>query len=145
MKKLIVLSLATMLFAGCSLQIPQLLPQTPPKQPEQQVSQTSSPSPTAAPAAIVKTDRTIEVSASNFIYDKKEIRVKKGENIEIKFTNGEGFHDFVIDELNVRTQRVPEGESETIRIPTDKVGTYAYYCSVGNHRAQGMEGKIIIE
>ena len=145
MKKLIVLSLATMVFAGCSLQIPRLLPQTPPKQPEQQVSQTPSPSPVATPSATVKIDKTIEVSASNFTYDKKEIRVKKDENIVIKFTNGEGFHDFVIDELNVRTQRIPEGESETVRIPTDKVGTYACYCSVGNHRAQGMEGKLIIE
>ena len=145
MKKLIVLSLAAMVFAGCTLQIPQLLPQTPPKQPEQQVSQTSSPSPVATPSATVKIDKTIEVSASNFTYDKKEIRVKKDENIVIKFTNGEGFHDFVVDELNVRTQRIPESESETVRIPTDKAGTYAYYCSVGNHRAQGMEGKLIIE
>lgn len=133
MKKMIVLSLAIVLFAGCSLQAPQ-----PKVQPQSQTS-------TQSPAATVKADKTVDISASNFTYDKKEIRVKKGESVAVKFVNNEGFHDFVIDELNVRTQRISEGQSETVRIPTDKVGTYAYYCSVGNHRAQGMEGKLIIE
>ena len=139
MKKLIIISLATVFLGGCSLRA--LLPQP--------QSQTSTPSlatsPSPSPSAITEADKTIEISASNFTYDKKEIRVKKGEKVTIKFTNGEGFHDFVIDELEVKTQRIPEGQSETVMIPTDKIGEYAYYCSVGSHRAQGMEGKLIIE
>ena len=135
MKKLIIISVAAVVLAGCSLLVPQSQ-----LQPQSQ-SQTS----TSSQAVAIEADRTIDISASNFTYDKKEIRVKKGEKIAIKFTNGEGFHDFVIDELNVRTQRIPEGQSETALIPTDKVGTYAYYCSVGSHRAQGMEGQLIIE
>ena len=93
----------------------------------------------------VVADRTIEVQGLNFSFDPKEIKLKKGEKVAVKFVNTEGFHDFVIDELNVRTQRIAEGASETILIPTDKTGTYAYYCSVGQHRNLGMEGKLIIE
>jgi ribose 5-phosphate isomerase B len=93
----------------------------------------------------VVADRTIEVKGLNFSYDLKEIKVKKGEKVAIQFTNTEGFHDFVIDELSVRTQKIGEGKTETILIPTDKVGTYAFYCSVGQHRKMGMEGKLIIE
>lgn len=95
--------------------------------------------------AQVVADKTVEVKGLNFSYDLKEIKVKKGEKVAIQFTNSEGFHDFVIDELNVRTQKISEGKSETVLIPTDKTGTYAFYCSVGQHRKLGMEGKLIIE
>jgi azurin len=50
----------------------------------------------------------------------------------------------VIDELDVDSGRTNAGEetSVTFTIPEDaEPGTeYAYYCSVGNHRAQGQEG-----
>lgn len=95
--------------------------------------------------AQVVADKTVEVKGLNFSYDLKEIKVKKGEKVAIQFTNSEGFHDFVIDELNVRTQKISEGKSETVLIPTDKTGTYTFYCSVGQHRKLGMEGKLIIE
>lgn len=149
MKKIMFVVLASVVLAGCSLQT--LKPQSPPKPqsqsqtPRQRIQQQVPQDPTQSLTVSAEADKTIEISASNFTYDKKEIRVKKGEKVAVKFTNGEGFHDFVIDELDVKTQRLPEGQSETVMIPTDKVGEYAYYCSVGSHRAQGMEGKLIIE
>ena len=143
MKKIMFVLLASAVLVGCSLQTPQ--PQSQSQTPRQRVQQQIPQDPTQSLEVSVEADKIIEISASNFTYDKKEIRVKKGEKVAIKFTNGEGFHDFVIDELEVKTQRIPEGQSETVMISTDKVGEYAYYCSVGSHRAQGMEGKLIIE
>lgn len=105
-------------------------------------------SPTATPAqGAVKApeQRVVDVKGLNFSFDKKEIRVKKGESVAVRFTNTEGFHDFVVEGLNVRTSQIPAGQTETIVIPTDKAGTYAYYCSVGQHRKMGMEGKLIVE
>lgn len=134
MKKLTLLALSAVLLAGCAL--------IPNKKEEVKEVKTDS-------AQVVQTqivaDRTVEIQGLNFSYDQKEIKVKKGEKVAVKFVNTEGFHDFVIDELNVRTQRIGEGKSETIIIPTDKTGTYAYYCSVGQHRKMGMEGKLTIE
>ncbi len=106
---------------------------------------TESTSANPTPQTQVVADKIIEVKGLNFSFDLKEIKVKKGEKVAVKFVNTEGFHDFVIDELNVRTQKMSEGKTETVLIPTDKTGTYAFYCSVGQHKKMGMEGKLIIE
>jgi nitrite reductase (NO-forming) len=53
-------------------------------------------------------------------------------------------HDFVIDELGVQSDKVNNGETATVQFVADKVGTFEYYCSVGNHRAMGMVGKLIV-
>ena len=94
----------------------------------------------AAPGA-----RMIMVSGKNFEFDKKEIRVKKGEKITIHFESADGFHDLVIDELNVRTEKLKTGGMQMVTFVADKVGTFEYYCSVGSHRANGMVGKLIVE
>lgn len=54
-------------------------------------------------------------------------------------------HDFVIDELNIRTKRIAGGESDSVTFTADKTGAFEYYCSVGNHREMGMKGRLIVE
>lgn len=134
MKKFLLIAVSGLLLAGYFL-----LPQK-----KEEVKETKKETTEAVQTQVVA-DRTVEIKGLNFSYDLKEIKVKKGEKVAIQFTNTEGFHDFVIDELNVRTQKISEGKSETVLIPTDKTGVYAYYCSVGQHRKMGMEGKLIIE
>ena len=51
----------------------------------------------------------------------------------------------VIDELGISTGVIPEGESQMVTIPTDKPGTYEYYCSIGKHRELGMKGTLVIK
>jgi plastocyanin len=87
----------------------------------------------------------IKLTADNFTFGRDEIRVKKGQKLTLSITNAEGFHDLKIDELKVNTGMIPAGQTKDVEIPTDKPGTYEYYCSVGNHRAQGMKGTLIIE
>ncbi|HLC78671.1 MAG TPA: cupredoxin domain-containing protein [Candidatus Nanoarchaeia archaeon] len=75
-----------------------------------------------------------------------ELKVKQGDTIRIEFVNEEGFHDFVLDEfVGARTKQMAAGNSETIEFVADKKGTFEYYCSVGQHRANGMYGKFIVE
>jgi plastocyanin len=88
------------------------------------------------------------IDSFKFGYSEEEITVKAGDTVTLTLTNSEGLHDFVIDELDVATKQVDEGETDTVTftIPADMAGqTLAYYCSVGNHRSLGMEGKLIIE
>lgn len=89
--------------------------------------------------------QSFTVTASNFSYDVPEIRVKQGDTVAITFINSEGFHDFNLDEFNVKTQQLQAGQEETVSFMADKVGTFEYYCSVGQHRANGMVGKLIVE
>lgn len=85
------------------------------------------------------------VTGSNFVFDVEEIRVKEGDTVTIHFMSAEGVHDFVIDEFNVQTQKVGTGEVSSVTFVADKKGTFEYYCSIGSHRANGMEGKLIVE
>ncbi len=89
--------------------------------------------------------QVIELSADNFAYSKSEIRAKMGEPTKIVLNVKQGFHDLVVDELNVRTLQVSSGETTSIEFTPTKKGVFEFYCSVGNHRAMGMVGKIIVE
>lgn len=88
---------------------------------------------------------TFKLEASSFKFNVKEISVKQGAQVKIVLTNKQGFHDFVIDEFNARTKQLSEGQKETIEFTADKKGTFEYYCSVGQHRQNGMVGKLIVE
>lgn len=85
------------------------------------------------------------VTGSNFSFDPKEIKVKKGDKVRVTFKNQDGFHDFVIDEFNVKTKQIQGGAEETVEFTADKTGTFEYYCSVGKHRQMGMVGNLIVE
>lgn len=75
-----------------------------------------------------------------------EIKVKQGERIRIEFSSVQGLHDFVIDEFNVATSRVGDTDGQVFaEFIADKKGTFEYYCSVGEHRANGMKGNLIVE
>jgi plastocyanin len=90
-------------------------------------------------------DKTFDVKGLNYAYDVKEIKVKLNDKVQINFTNTEGFHDFKIDEFGVATKQIKASASESVQFVANKAGTFEYYCSVGQHRANGMWGKLIVE
>ncbi len=94
---------------------------------------------------VVENTGEVQLNASNFTFKVDEIKAKVGEDLVIMVTNDSGTHDFVIDELKISTGIIPEGETVEVIIPTDKPGTYEYYCSIGKHRELGMKGTIVIE
>jgi len=89
----------------------------------------------------------IALDMMNFTYSQTELVVPAGEEITLNLNSEEGFHDFVVDELNVDSPELSGGEMETITFTAgeEHIGnTYEFYCSVGNHRQQGMVGTITI-
>jgi len=88
---------------------------------------------------------SFDLSGTNFAYDVTEITVSKGDTVTINFVSESGFHDWVVDELDAATERVNSGESTSMTFTANETGTFEYYCSVGNHRAQGMVGMITVE
>lgn len=89
--------------------------------------------------------KIVEVEAGSFYYKPNEIKVKKGEKVKIVLKSVSMMHNFVIDELNVQIPITKSGETGTVEFVADKVGTFTYYCSVGQHRKNGQEGKLIVE
>ncbi|MFH1400706.1 MAG: plastocyanin/azurin family copper-binding protein [Nanoarchaeota archaeon] len=83
-----------------------------------------------------------------FMMDGKEapeLHVKAGDVVRIEFSSTDGFHDWVLDEFNAKTERVQTGGSSSVQFTAETFGTYEYYCSVGQHRANGMVGNLIVE
>jgi plastocyanin len=89
--------------------------------------------------------KTFNVTGTNFKFSTTEIRVKQGDKVTINFTNSAGFHDWVVDEFNAGTKQLAPGQSESVTFTASKAGTFEYYCSVADHRRQGMVGKLIVE
>ena len=99
----------------------------------------------SSPVATDPNAKVFEVKGVNYGFDVKEIRVKKGDTVTIQFESTDGFHDWKIDEFEAATDKVQPGTPTSVTFVADEAGTFEYYCSVGQHRAHGMVGKLIVE
>ncbi|OJU34007.1 MAG: nitrite reductase, copper-containing [Rhizobiales bacterium 68-8] len=72
------------------------------------------------------------------------LTVHEGELVQINLINGEGAeHDIVLDQYAARSAIVVgKNASSTFSFLANKVGEFAYFCSIAGHRAAGMEGLI---
>ena len=154
--KLLIIPAIALVLAGCSKQTTTETPAATDSVPAAESQELVLPAdgevvveePTEGTAMMESTPGVINMEMSPFKFSQTEIKAKAGDTIKIKLVNNEGMHDLVIDELDVKSKQLKAGESEelTIVIPLSAKGkTFEYYCSVGNHRQQGMVGKLIIE
>ncbi len=89
--------------------------------------------------------KTFTVSGQNFSFTPSTITVNKGDAVKIIFKNSGGMHDLRIDAFNVTTPVIGSGKEASVQFVASKTGTFEYYCSVGNHRAMGMFGTLIVK
>ena len=88
----------------------------------------------------------VEIDAFSFGYSLEEIKVKVGDTVKLTLTNSGGSHDWVVDEIEgAKTAVIKGGDTTTIEFTATESGSFSYYCSVGSHRAAGMEGTLIVE
>ena len=80
------------------------------------------------------------VTGYNFGFSPSTLTATKGDHIKIEFTDQGGVHDFVIDELGVRSPRIDTSATTSVEFDASLVGTFTYYSSAGNDRANGMSG-----
>lgn len=97
------------------------------------------------PASVQPSVKTFDITAQNFAFSQKEIRVKKGDTVKINFESTDGFHDWSLDGYNVKTEQVSPGTPTSAEFVADKAGAFEFFCSVGSHRSMGMTGKFIVE
>ena len=87
--------------------------------------------------------REITIEAEEYSYSTEGISVKKGEKVKlILVNNGRMSHDFVVDDTDIATSLAGPGKSVSVEFTIEEAGSYTFYCSVGNHRALGMEGTL---
>lgn len=93
----------------------------------------------------------LSVQGGNFYFEmdgerNPDIVVQQGQTVRVTFESVEGFHDFVIDELDVQSDAIRSDDGAvTVEFVADQAGEFEYYCSIGSHRANGMEGNFIVE
>ncbi|OGL63376.1 hypothetical protein A3C09_04255 [Candidatus Uhrbacteria bacterium RIFCSPHIGHO2_02_FULL_47_44] len=87
--------------------------------------------------------RTIDLKSGNFFFEPKIIKAKPGEKLRVDFRGNVGTHTFVIDEAKVNVP-VKDGSGFEFVVPTTP-GSYPFYCDIGNHRAMGMVGTLVVE
>lgn len=100
------------------------------------VNEVTEPSPTNI--------KEFNVDATSFSFSPSTMSVSKGDTVKITVKNLKGTHDLKIDEFNASTRILNVGEEQTITFVADKIGTFQYYCSIGNHRAMGMVGTLTV-
>ena len=92
--------------------------------------------------------RTVEVSADmgKIAFEQKSLEAPSG-SVTFAFTNPADIpHDFQIEQdgEEVGGTEVITKSEESLNVDLEP-GTYTYYCSVGDHREQGMEGELTVE
>lgn len=108
------------------------------------LSPSSSPDVSSSPVS-VQGVKEFTVIGTNYSFTPKIITVNKGDKVKITFKDNGGFHDLVIDGLNVATERINQGGMDVVEFTADMAGSFEYYCSVGSHRQQGMFGTLIVQ
>jgi plastocyanin len=94
--------------------------------------------------------KEFDLTGENFKFimngvDNPDLIVNEGDTVRITFTSTSGFHDWVVDEFNAATTRVNDNGVTNVEFVADQKGSFEYYCSVGQHRANGMKGNLIVQ
>lgn len=87
----------------------------------------------------------IEMEAGAFYYKPDMIKVKKGQKVQVVFKSVDMMHDFNVEELNIKSEVVKSGDTATFEFVANEVGTFEYFCSIGQHRANGQTGTLVVE
>jgi plastocyanin len=107
-------------------------------------SQAAMASPAASPAADACPAGPV-VHTVDIAFEPKELTIPANTDVVVTIENkGQLEHNFAIDELDVESDLLGNGETTTVTINAAP-GTYTYYCSVTGHREAGMEGTLTVE
>jgi cytochrome c oxidase subunit II len=101
--------------------------------------------PSASGSATQGTTKEFTVTGQNFSFSPTTLTVNKGDTVKITFKNAGGMHDIVFPDFKAQSKVIQAGASDTITFTADKTGSFEYFCSVGNHRAMGMKGTLVVQ
>lgn len=102
----------------------------------------SGPAATAIPGA-----PEVRVQAANFSFSPNEIRLPKGAEVNLTFTNSAStgvVHDLTVPALGIHVVANP-AETKTVGLRGLAVGRYDAYCSVPGHADLGMRATVVVE
>jgi cytochrome c oxidase subunit 2 len=85
--------------------------------------------------------KSFTIKATNWAFEPTEIRVNKGDTVEIKLVNEDGYH-----EVEIKGYGKTIKDNETVKFTADKTGEFEFICSVFCGTGHDdMIGKLIVE
>lgn len=90
---------------------------------------------------------TVNVSETEFKLDPANPRISSAGLVEFRVSNdGQTVHALEVEGPSgeAKTADIQPGESASLKVDLSKRGSYEWYCPIGNHRDQGMEGEITV-
>lgn len=109
------------------------------------VSTATSEEEAAAPAG--PSSKSVKVVATEFEFSPANPRIAKAGTVTFNVANeGQAPHALEVEGPGgeAKTGTIEPGKAEDLEVDLGKAGTYEWYCPIGNHRDQGMEGEIRI-
>lgn len=89
--------------------------------------------------------RTIKMTAELWKFTPNIVKAKQGETVTLEITGVSGTHGFSVPELGIN-ETIIQGNTVSVNIPTDKVGTFDFSCSIQCGSGHNdMTGQIVIE
>lgn len=88
--------------------------------------------------------REITVKLSNFKISPSTIEVNKGDTVKLKVEILEGKHNLYIEGCDLGTEISEAKATQIIEFTADSAGEFATWCEVRDHRAKGMEGRLVV-
>jgi len=89
---------------------------------------------------------SVALTATEFKYDPAAVSVDAAGKVTFTVTNdGQETHALEVEGNGVeeKTDSIAPGDSGTLAVDLQP-GEYEFYCPIDGHRAQGMEGKIVV-
>lgn len=110
--------------------------------------QTSTPTAQAAASTPSPTPQTVSLTLSEFKFEPSTLTLKPGTYVLMMTSQGKFPHDLHIAPQGSTTEvgSVPimkPGEMQMLTV-TLQPGVYTFWCNVGKHRTQGMEGTLTV-
>ena len=87
----------------------------------------------------------VKVVATEFKFSPANPTIAKAGTVTFSVANeGQAPHALEVEGPNgeAKTGTIEPGKSEDLEVDLGKAGTYEWYCPIGNHREQGMEGEV---
>ena len=90
--------------------------------------------------------REIKLTAKEFEFSPKELRLKAGEKVNITLSNtGALEHDLNLESLKIHIHTLPGKTTQGSFTAPTQPGEYEIPCAIAGHKEQGMVLKLIVE
>lgn len=89
--------------------------------------------------------KTFEVEAGSFYFSPNTITVNEGDKVRVIIKSADQRHTFSLDEFNVGSPITEAGQTSIVEFTASRKGSFEFYCSVGEHRANGQIGTLIVQ